>query len=60
VALAHALDRGGDASGAQAAIDALLARPGLLDPFDLYRFGPVGQREHLLDELRAAAGSPPS
>lgn len=59
VALAHALDRGGDHSGAQAMIDALLARPGLRDPFDVYRFGPARQRESLLDELRAAAAAPP-
>jgi tetratricopeptide (TPR) repeat protein len=56
VALAHALDHAGDVVGARAVLDALTRREGSGDPFDAYPFGPPGEVERVLGELRAAAG----
>jgi tetratricopeptide (TPR) repeat protein len=60
IALAHALDRDGDTAGAQSVLDALVSRPGHLDPFDFYPFGPFRELERLLEELRAAAAALPA
>jgi hypothetical protein len=56
VALAHALDGAGNPAAARAVLDALTRREGSDDPFDAYAFGPPGEVERVLGDLRTAAG----
>lgn len=57
VALAHALDRAGDVATARTVLDEVSRQPGPVDPFDVYLFGPPGELERALGELRAAAAT---